>query len=72
MTRAAFLSLLVALPVLAANPPKKPVAAVVESSLKTAGGQVRQFAFDADPKRFSPPTATPARTTTLRSGSTSR
>ena len=46
------LCLLVALPVLAADPPKKPVAAVVESSLKTAGGQIRQFAFDGDPETY--------------------
>jgi hypothetical protein len=37
---------------MAADPPKKPVAAVVESSLKTAGGQIRQFAFDVDPDTF--------------------
>jgi hypothetical protein len=52
MTRAAPVCLLVALPILAADPPKKPVAAVVESSLKTAGGQIRQFAFDNDPDTF--------------------
>jgi hypothetical protein len=49
MIRIAWLSLLVALPAAAADPPKKPVAAMVESSMKTAGGQIRQFAFDGDP-----------------------
>src|SRR5215468_8335511 len=48
MTRAALVCLLVPLPLVAADPPKKPVAAIVESSLKTAGGQVRQLAFDGD------------------------
>jgi hypothetical protein len=52
MTRAAIVCLLVALPIAAADPPKKPVAAVVESSLKTAGGQIRQFAFDGDPDTY--------------------
>src|SRR5947208_172672 len=52
MTRLAWLSLLVALPAAAADPPKKAVAAVVESSLKTAGGQIRQFAFDGDPDTY--------------------
>ncbi|HEX3151217.1 MAG TPA: basic secretory protein-like protein [Gemmataceae bacterium] len=47
MFRAAFVSLAFCLPILAADPPKK-VAAVVESSLKTAGGNIRQFAFDGD------------------------
>jgi len=52
MTRAALVCLLVALPLPAADPPKKPVAAVVESSLKTAGGNIRQFAFDGGPDTF--------------------
>ena len=52
MTRACLLALLVTLPVAAADPPKKTVPAVAESSLKTAGGQIRQFAFDADPDTF--------------------
>lgn len=52
MTRLCFLALIVTLPVAAADPPKKAVPAVVESSLKTAGGNIRQFAFDADPDTF--------------------
>ena len=52
MTRLCLLTLLAALPVAAADPPKKSVPAVVESSLKTAGGQIRQFAFDGDPDTF--------------------
>jgi Peptidase of plants and bacteria len=48
MIRAALLSLLLTLPIAVADPPKKSVAAVVESSLKTSGGQIRQFAFDGD------------------------
>ena len=49
MTRGALFALLVPLPLLAADPPpKKAVTAVVESSLKTAGGNIRQFAFDGD------------------------
>ncbi len=47
MSRLAFVGLFVSLPVLAAEP-VKPVNAVVESSLKTAGRQIRQFAFDGD------------------------
>ena len=35
-------------PVLAAEP----VAATVESSLASAGGRIRQFAFDADPSTY--------------------
>jgi hypothetical protein len=51
MRRRALLFLVVVpLPVLAADPPKKPVAAVVESSLKTAAGNIRQFALDGDPE----------------------
>src|SRR5438128_158054 len=41
--------------VLNAQPPKTvvtPVAAMVESSLETASGQIRQFAFDGDPETF--------------------
>ena len=52
MTRACLLAVLVALPTLAADPPTKAVPAVAESSLKTAGGNIRQFAFDADPDTF--------------------
>ncbi len=48
MSRALLVGLSLSLPVLAADPPKKPVAVVVESSLKTAGGNIRQFAFDDD------------------------
>jgi hypothetical protein len=37
----------------AAAPPPRPVEfAVVESSLPTAGGRIRQFAFDADPDTY--------------------
>jgi hypothetical protein len=52
MTRAIFAFLVIPLLLLAAHPPKKPVAAVVESSLKTAGGNIRQFAFDGDPDTY--------------------
>jgi hypothetical protein len=52
MSRPPLLLLLVPLPLAAADPPKKAVAAVVESSLKTAGGNIRQFAFDGDPDTF--------------------
>jgi basic secretory peptidase family protein len=52
MVRRALLFLFVPLPVLAADPPRKPVAAVVESSLKTAGGNIRQFALDGDPETY--------------------
>src|SRR5262245_4813312 len=46
MTRTPFIALLLVLPAVAADPPAKSVPAVVESSLKTAGGNIRQFAFD--------------------------
>jgi hypothetical protein len=52
MTRRALFLLFVPLPLLAADPPKKTVAAEVESSLKTAGGNIRQFAFDGDPETY--------------------
>jgi hypothetical protein len=52
MTRAIFAFLVIPHPLLAADPPKKPIAAVVESSLKTAGGNIRQFAFDGDPDTY--------------------
>jgi len=52
MTRVVLVCLLVQLPVLAADPPRKAVAAVAESSLKTAGGNIRQFAFDDNPDTF--------------------
>jgi basic secretory peptidase family protein/F5/8 type C domain-containing protein len=52
MTRAFLVCLLVPLLLPAADPPKKPVAAVVESSLKSAGGNIRQFAFDGDPDTY--------------------
>jgi hypothetical protein len=52
MTRAFFVWLVIPLPLMAADPPKKPVTAVVESSLKTAGGNIRQFAFDGDPDSY--------------------
>jgi hypothetical protein len=48
-------ALVVSLPALAADPPAKKgmqAIATVESSLKTAGGQIRQFAFDGDAKTF--------------------
>jgi hypothetical protein len=48
MTRALVACFLLPLPLLADEPPKKPVAVVIESSLKTAGGNIRQFAFDGD------------------------
>src|SRR5436190_21285566 len=51
MTRLAFFNFLFALPIFAADPPAK-IAAVVESSLKTAGGQIRQFAFDGDAESY--------------------
>lgn len=35
-----------------APPPRPAETAVVESSLPTAGGQIRQFAFDADPATY--------------------
>ena len=57
-----FLRLLIALPLLAISalvlnaqtpaPSDGPVAAVVESSLETAPGQIRQFAFDGDPETY--------------------
>jgi hypothetical protein len=52
MCRRALLFLFVPLPLVAADPPKKPVAAVVESSLKTAGGNIRQFALDGNPETY--------------------
>jgi Peptidase of plants and bacteria/F5/8 type C domain len=41
-------------PLAFAEEPKKaePVAASVESTLKTSGGQIRQFAFDGDPSTY--------------------
>jgi hypothetical protein len=50
MTRLTWLFL--ALQVIAAEPPKKPIPAAAESSLKSAGGQIRQFAFDDNPDTF--------------------
>jgi hypothetical protein len=41
--------LLLAAPVVAAGPPPGPVAATVETTLATDGGDIRQFAFDGDP-----------------------
>jgi hypothetical protein len=55
MTRSLLAFVLVASPARAAEtaPPPRPVArpatAVIESSLATAGGNIRQFAFDGDP-----------------------
>src|SRR5690349_3231449 len=43
-------ALLLALP--AATPAAPPVAAVVETTLATDAGQIRQFAFDGDPNTF--------------------
>jgi Peptidase of plants and bacteria/F5/8 type C domain len=50
MTRL-FLALVFVVPVLAADPPAK-VSAVVESSLKSAGGNIRQFALDGDQNTY--------------------
>jgi hypothetical protein len=36
----------------AAPPDKGPVAATIETTLTTAGGQIRQFAFDGDPSTY--------------------
>src|SRR5262245_31569491 len=50
-TRLCLLALIACFPATAADPPAKKGAeaiATVESSLKTAGGQIRQFALDGD------------------------
>ncbi|MBO0698707.1 MAG: discoidin domain-containing protein [Zavarzinella sp.] len=49
------IALVTAVPATAADPPAKtaaPVTAAVESTLKTAGGQIRQFAFDGNGDTF--------------------
>src|SRR5271154_6378608 len=65
--RCLLLAALVCLPVAAApaQPPKAavaPVVAVVETSLKTAGGQIRQFAFDGDANSYFHSAGNPAGT----------
>jgi hypothetical protein len=58
MLRLAFVSLVLAAPLSAAEPappPRpapRPATAVVESSLATGNNQIRQFAFDGDPDTF--------------------
>jgi hypothetical protein len=42
----------IGLPVFAQDAKDAPVAAMVESTLKSASGQIRQFAFDGDPKTY--------------------
>jgi hypothetical protein len=44
-----FVTLLLAGPLVAAEPKSQPVAAVVETTLATGGDNIRQFAFDGDP-----------------------
>lgn len=52
MTRPALLALFLTVPAVAADPPQKAVMAAAESSLRTAGGQIRQFAFDGNPDTY--------------------
>src|SRR6185295_12921851 len=58
MTRAILSLLFLAAPCLAAEPapaPRpvaRPATAMVESSLATGGGQIRQFAFDGNPDTY--------------------
>src|SRR5262245_35053714 len=54
-TRLCLFALIACLPAIAADPPTKkvtPAIATVESSLKTAGGHIRQFALDGDADTF--------------------
>jgi Peptidase of plants and bacteria len=54
-TRLSLLALIACLPASAADPPAKKATqtiATVESSLKTAGGQIRQFALDSDVETY--------------------
>jgi hypothetical protein len=60
LTRCALAVLLPCLPALAADASAtKPVAATVETTLATAAGQIRQFAFDGDPNTYFASTQNP-------------
>jgi hypothetical protein len=64
MTRFYLIAMLAALPATAADPPPKKAThavATVESSLPTAGGQIRQFAFDGDADTFFASEANPGK-----------